>query len=301
MARLASPRETAASGLVPMEETAKRRRTGDAAAAEVPTDEPSPSTIQLRMLGFCGVDDSVDPALLYAISSQHAWVEWGVLFRPEKAGLPRFPSEPWLAQLRAANSKHTMRLAGHLCSSRVQAVLAQGETEFVRRMHEDFGFTRFQLNATKTNGVDTSIFATDAGAAQCVARLRAVFAALPAVEFIVQRNAETRPLWERLLEEPPPNMSMLFDDSMGLGVAATSWPPPPTLEALKFGYAGGLSPANLVQQLDSMESVAAGRTLWVDMETSLRTKLKDDSDIFDANKVMRCVTAVIQSGRTPQA
>jgi len=300
VARLASPRETAASGLVPMEETAKRRRTGDAAAAEVPTDEPSPSTIQLRMLGFCGVDDSVDPALLYAISSQHAWVEWGVLFRPEKAGLPRFPSEPWLAQLRAANSKHTMRLAGHLCSSRVQAVLAQGETEFVRRMHEDFGFTRFQLNATKTNGVDTSIFATDAGAAQCVARLRAVFAALPAVEFIVQRNAETRPLWERLLEEPPPNMSMLFDDSMGLGVSSTSWPTPPPAE-LAFGYAGGLSPTNLKSQLHSMGASAAGRTLWVDMETSLRTILKDDRDIFDANKAMACVRCVQEIGLTPTA
>ena len=181
------------------------------------------STIHLRCVGFCGADDSVEPALLSAISLQHNWVEWGVLFRPEKAGLPRFASEMWLAQLATANVERTMRLAGHLCSTRVDELL-RGDTEFVHRMHQELGFTRFQINATAANGCDTSLFSTDAAAAETVTRLRAAFATLPHIEFIVQRNENTRALWERLLEEPPPNMSVLFDDSMGLGVSATSWP-----------------------------------------------------------------------------
>lgn len=256
--------------------------------------------MKLRCVGFCGADDSVEPELLAAISAKHDWVEWGVLFRHDKEGEPRYASSAWLKRLAAVNSSRSMQLAGHLCSQRVDELL-RGDASFVRYLHAELGFARVQINATAANNCNVAAFGSDAGAAKCVAALREAFAAVPEVEFIMQRNRETKALWERLLEEPPSNMSMLFDDSMGLGVAATSWPPPPTLEALKFGYAGGLSPANLVQQLDSMESVAAGRTLWVDMETSLRTKLKDDSDIFDANKVMRCVTAVIQSGRTPQA
>jgi len=189
---------------------------------EAPTNSDT-STIHLRCVGFCGADDSVEPALLSAISSQHNWVEWGVLFRPEKAGLPRFASEMWLAQLATANVERTMRLAGHLCSTRVDELL-RGDTEFVQRMHQELGFTRFQINATAANGCDTSLFSTDAAAAETVTRLRAAFATLPHIEFIVQRNENTRALWERLLEEPPPNMSVLFDDSMGLGVSATSWP-----------------------------------------------------------------------------
>ena len=55
--------------------------------------------IQLRCVGFCGADDTVDPAELKAISEQHGWVEWGVLFRPEKAGSPRFASDEWLKRL----------------------------------------------------------------------------------------------------------------------------------------------------------------------------------------------------------
>ena len=39
-----------------------------------------------------------------------------------------------------------------------------------------------------------------------------------------------------------------------------------------------------------------GRTLWVDMETSLRTILKEGSDIFDANKAYACVRCVLELG-----
>ena len=59
--------------------------------------------MQLRVLGFCGADDSVEPTLLSAISAQHPWVEWGVLFREEKAGTPRYASRKWLERLGAAN------------------------------------------------------------------------------------------------------------------------------------------------------------------------------------------------------
>jgi len=222
-----------------------------------------------------------------------------VLFREEMAGLPRFASSAWLDRLGKANARRHMKLAAHLCSSRVDELLS-GKTDFVERLHNEMGFDRVQVNATKANGVKVD-FGTDAGAARCVAALRAAFAALPQVEFIIQRNSETRPLWERLLLEPATNMSILFDDSMGLGVSTSKWPAPPTDHTLRFGYAGGLSPANLASKLDTIESAAPGRTLWVDMETSLRTLLKDETDMFDVNKAMACVRCVIECGLEPQS
>jgi len=257
--------------------------------------------IQLRCLGFCGADDSVEPSLLAAISAQHPWVEWGVLCREDKAGLPRYASSAWLERLGEVNANRTMRLAAHLCSCRVDELL-RGEKGFVARLHDEVGFRRVQINATAANGCDVSLFETDALADACVTKLRSVCEALPHIEFIVQRNKLTRPLWERLLCEPPANMSMLFDDSMGLGVSTTSWPaPPPSGSALRFGYAGGLSPTNLAAQLELIEATAPGRSLWVDMESSLRTLLKDDSDIFDANKAMACVRCVIDEGLEPSS
>jgi hypothetical protein len=40
--------------------------------------------LNLRAMGFCGADDSVDPTLLQLLSTKYSWIEWGVLFRPGK-------------------------------------------------------------------------------------------------------------------------------------------------------------------------------------------------------------------------
>ena len=49
----------------------------------------------------------------------------------------------------------------------------------------------------------------------------------------------------------------------------------------------------------SVRVCAQGRNLWVDMESSLRTVLKDNTDVFDANKAMACVRCVIEQGLEP--
>uniref|UniRef100_A0A7S4BHZ9 Uncharacterized protein n=1 Tax=Chrysotila carterae TaxID=13221 RepID=A0A7S4BHZ9_CHRCT len=255
-----------------------------------------PPRASLRCLGFCGADDSVEPQLLHAISKQHEWVEWGVLFRTEKAGQPRYASDEWLKRLAAVNRRRVMRLAAHLCGTRVDELL-RGDVAFVRRLHEEVGFGRVQINATSANGACVEAFGSDGGADECAAKLRAAFAQLPQVEFILQRNSETRPLWQRLLHEPSRNMSVLYDESMGLGISAASWPTPD--EAVPFGFAGGLSPTNLQQELAKMDEIAAGRVIWVDMESSLRTELLDGRDIFDCNKAMLCVETVVAMGYQP--
>ena len=91
--------------------------------------------MRLRCLGFCGVDDSVDPTKLKDISEKHEWLEWGVLFRPDRCGSPRFASDEWLKKLRQVNSAGHMRLAGHLCATHVDDLL-RGDTSFVRKLHD---------------------------------------------------------------------------------------------------------------------------------------------------------------------
>ena len=85
---------------------------------------------------------------------------------------------------------------------------------------------------------------------------------------------------------------------MGCGKNSDEWPSPPPPE-VKFGYAGGLGDHNIAAQLTRIEATAPGRTLWVDMESSLRTTLKDERDIFDCNKAMACVRHVIEMGLKP--
>ena len=39
---------------------------------------------KLRKLGFCGVDNSISPKILGVIFHAYNFVEWGILFRPDK-------------------------------------------------------------------------------------------------------------------------------------------------------------------------------------------------------------------------
>eukprot|EP00284_Hemiselmis_tepida_P013891 CAMPEP_0174917586 /NCGR_PEP_ID=MMETSP1355-20121228/2554_1 /TAXON_ID=464990 /ORGANISM="Hemiselmis tepida, Strain CCMP443" /LENGTH=247 /DNA_ID=CAMNT_0016162695 /DNA_START=87 /DNA_END=830 /DNA_ORIENTATION=+ len=247
------------------------------------------------MMGFCGADDSVDPRLLAAISARYGWVEWGVLFRDDKQGQPRFATFGWVDELNGVNKDRRMRLAGHLCS-KYAIDLLKGDTAFVRSMYEDHGFTRFQLNATAANNVDTSQLG--AGGADA---LRKVAEELPGCEFIIQANDETEVLWKPLLaSSPPENLSFLFDESKGLGVVAASYPAPPP-NGVRFGYTGGLGPKNIGVQMSKMLSAAGDREIWVDMESSLRTKLEGGDDIFDVYKAMSCIRVAIDMGLKEEA
>ena len=123
----------------------------------------------LRCMGFCGADDTVEPAKLKEISEKHEWVEWGVLFCDEKRGSARYASEAWLAELCRVNSPRLLRLAGHLCATYVDELL-RGDTSFVSKLSEvhypvsfsgplhsaqrlalQAGFQRLQVNATAAN------------------------------------------------------------------------------------------------------------------------------------------------------
>jgi len=164
---------------------------------------------ELIALGFCGADDSVHPDQLAMISRAFPLTEWGVLLRPDKEGTPRYASPQWLEQLgqTAHRMKQTagcveMKLAAHLCGSRVNDVLDGRGAAFLRSL-VDRGFTRVQINATAVNGVDTTRLA------ESVPHLWATVRDFPQLEFILQKNEETRPLWsgmeERLRQQQQTN------------------------------------------------------------------------------------------------
>ena len=138
--RRAAARQRRRNGIASLARRRRRRRheTGWALHHSRATTMAAPSAcdITLRCLGFCGADDSVEPHLLRAVSAAYEWVEWGVLLRPDKSGSPRYASDKWLARLGDVNSARRMRLAAHMCSSRVDDLL-QGKSDYVRKLHHE--------------------------------------------------------------------------------------------------------------------------------------------------------------------
>lgn len=246
------------------------------------------TTTTLRALGFCGADDSVHPRLLVLLAHAYPVVEFGILFRPDKEGQPRYASTTWVQQL-AALKPTAMKLAAHLCGTRVNQVLAGDET-FLQQVAE-WGFHRVQINATAVNGVDTLQMAKQ------VPNVIRVIEQFPQLEFIVQKNEETKPLWQGLLDIGlPKNVSMLVDESKGTGVSASYWPAPsPDYET---GYAGGIGPVNVQGVLQEIQKVAPGQLIWIDMESSLRS-IKNGKDVFDLDKCFAVIQTVSEMGLFP--
>jgi len=271
-------------------------------SAAAPAAAPaSASAVQLRALGFCGADDSVRPRRLVLYAHLYPVVEFGVLFRPDREGLPRYPTEAWVRELsEAVNAQHAaaaasaagkkMKLAAHLCGTRVDEVL-RGDDGFVGKL-EAWGFGRVQINATAVNGVDVSVFDDPGSSRTAVERFAKVAGDHPGLEFILQQNDETRPLWEGfLLEERrcndggddddddeafPTNVSFLLDESKGTGKLPEEgrWPPVPAVIAAAsryhrgVGYAGGIGPSNVRSVLGSIRRAVAAAAEEAEEETA---------------------------------
>ena len=81
-----------------------------------------------------------------------------------------------------------------------------------------------QVNATAVNGVCTEKL----GDQSTIQSFLRTMDAHPRVEFIVQKNEETLPLWSRLMNGDvslPPNVVFLHDESKGTGKeVAGGWP-----------------------------------------------------------------------------
>ena len=240
--------------------------------------------MKLRYLGFCGVDDSVALPQILDLSHRCPHIEWGFLLRSDKEGTPRYASQSFLRSLRG--SSHALHLAAHLCADYCTRVL-EGDYRDVSELIE-MGFKRFQLNPTLANGVEVD----SSRHSEYVHNVRNLMVQFSSVEFLLQANEETAFLYTTLVNShPPENMSILFDASCGTGVTISSIHQP--FKDIPCGYAGGISPSNLMTILESIELKIGDLQTWVDMESSLRVR-KDgtNDDVFNINACEKCVSLV---------
>jgi len=235
------------------------------------------SPLKLRFVGFCGVDESFTDEQIDG-RDWPEYIEWGVLFREEKEGSLRFPKRDWVKKFVAKESK-VKHLAAHLCSTRCEQVL-RGDLSFVKELHQELGFNRFQINATKGNGVDSERLGDEQ-----VRNIVKLAKAFPDAEFIIQRNEETKPLWHGLEvtigETCPRNISYLFDASVGRGLVVADFPRP-KFQWAKYGYAGGIKPENVAEVVRNVAlHVPESDEAWIDMESGIRIK---ETDVFSAER-----------------
>ncbi len=239
--------------------------------------------MKIKYVTLTGADDSISTLELVELSRRFPYVEWAILFSQSKSGVPRYPSLHWVDNLcEVADSN--MNLSAHLCGKWVDDVFKFGFT-FLNDDDYRKTFKRIQLNmgrdrlsdALKSENLREAVNSIDQPV--IFGGDYSVVAASP-LFFIVN------------------NCHVLFDSSGGKGIKSASWPTPYSYQGLHklCGYAGGLGPDNVEEELEKIAEIVdkeAGSdfSIWIDMETKIRSKTKS-SDVFDLNKCVEVLEKV---------
>lgn len=214
-----------------------------------------------------GADNSNKIEDLVAIQEKYPFVEWGILMSTHAEGHPRFPTAGWIKKL--IEYKDKLNLSGHLCGKWVRDICAGENTFYKNREHLKNVFKRIQLNfhAYQHRIKDEEKFLD-------------VLESFEGAQIIFQFDNVNNDIinFARIngIDAVP-----LFDTSGGAGVLPGEWP-----EALRMysGYAGGLSPENLMEQMQRIVEKCGDGPIWIDAETHLRSS---DDNVFDLDKVQR--------------
>jgi len=213
---------------------------------------------------------------LFRLSEEFRFVEWGILYSPNKQNELRYPPKDWQNNLfsmcddaLAANG-WAPNLSAHLCGQYAIDVLFNNLLMLPSKY-----FKRCQVNTSAKNLQRADIFALD-GFFHMLA---------PEVEFIFQYRGTSD---DAKIDEMSrcnqivPRFAALYDISGGKGILPTTWPKP--FSNVRTGYAGGLNPDNLKEQLAKIASVVGDNSVSIDMESGVRT-----NNEFDLDKVRRCL------------
>lgn len=233
----------------------------------------------LDRVTITGADDSIKATDLIPLSKRFPFVEWGILLSKNNEGSFRFPTRDWIETLvndvKGQLYPHNLNLSGHICGRWVRDI-CEGKwtiaTEMPQLLHS---FQRLQLNFhAEVHSLNKQKFFYGG------------------VEFLQTYNSslifQMDNVNNSILDEAR-QMGIagdpLFDLSGGAGILPEFWP---KAEGFYTGYAGGLSPDNVVEQIKKIELVAGDARIWIDVERRVRS---DDDSQFDLDKVARFLEA----------
>lgn len=225
--------------------------------------------MRILQLTVTGADDRTSLAEMKAISEDFGdFLEWGILLSRSSEGMPRFPSRKWIEEL----SQSGLPTSGHFCGTWARDLVRGSFTAQQELQSPLESFRRFQINFHGEEFPHDPILLTNL----CKGIHQKVIFQIDGVNDFRYRHAR-----ERCDHVVP-----LFDKSHGEGISPDSWPSP--FVGTYCGYAGGLGPDNLHDELRRLEDAVGDNDIWIDMET----KVRNSKDEFDLDLVSMCLSVV---------
>lgn len=237
--------------------------------------------MKIHTVTITGADDTTDIQQLVNLSAEFPFVEWGILVSKSEEGNTRFPSRTWIDRFGEAAKARRLKVAMHLCGRWMRELLA-GDLAWEDLPSVSHFAQSFQFNV---NG--TALPESPTGFLVKLAQRKALRT------FIFQITTASEP-FARLVESKDFNVMGLYDNSGGKGKSpAAGWPSPLDVP-FPMGFAGGLGPDNVLDQLDKINAACGDQPYitWIDMEGRIRT---DDGLHLDLTRVRRVLEQVASS------
>lgn len=232
------------------------------------------------LITVTGADDKTSIEEMVNLSKNYPLLEFAILL---KEGDPkeRYPSKEWIARLYDVWCQNeSMILSGHICGRWVREICEGNWNpvfEYLGDMTEMF--SRIQLNFspyTKDIKIDKFLKGMESETLyfkQIIFQLKNINDPV----FIAAKNDDF-------------NVVPLFDLSGGRGISPDSWP----ISDCLCGYAGGLSPENVQDQIRAISKVAS--QFWIDAETGLRTNGEFDLAKVESFHDKACRGFLVEKG-----
>ncbi len=229
--------------------------------------------MKIDRVTFSGVDSSVSASDVVRVADKYRSIrtEWALLLSASNAGrLPRYPSMKWVSSFVTATQDELI-LAGHFQGRWLREMYGDGESEFLTKYKAIWNsFARMQLNFRGHK------LPTDGSVVKKLSKLYLTWANI-SKQVIIQMDGTNDQVYHDLAALKR-DVVPLFDKSGGSGILS-AWPEP--IGTNLVGYAGGLGPHNITEQLGCIAAVAGNHHVWIDMETHIRS---DDGRVFDLDK-----------------
>lgn len=228
-------------------------------------------------ISLTGWDNTIEPAETVGFMAQRPGAIMGIHFSEERRGGKRHPNRSWvqefvrLARRQPVDVVRHMRVDAHM-GNRWSLDIAQGKMDVLEQEVDPTVFRRIQLNHLGRAQPEQLLEGAEKRKdfTFVVSRSRASAAFCAGMDALLQTY------------KGPAKIAYLYDDSWGKGVVPEEWPK--VLPHAACGYAGGLGPENLSEQIEKLLALNPDANFWVDMES----KLRNEHDIFQIEKAIAC-------------
>ncbi len=224
----------------------------------------------IDLVTFTGAGPPINPKDIVKLAEEYSHIptEWALLFSKKNEGKSaRYPSLAWMEWF--VDIGTNLNIAGHLNGIWLRQFLKCEFTFVSERSKIWNACKRIQLNFA---GLPTTI------SPDLKEELKKT-----GKDYIFQMDGVNEYFYDPEIFVP------LFDKSSGEGVLPNEWPE--SIHPILNGYAGGLSPDNLKEQLVKINNVVGEGSIWIDMESGVRS----ENDVFDLGKCRQVLEIVSQS------